>query len=90
MWGLDRPLYAAEMARVLKLRGRDPGLAVLCWERGKHPVSGPVSVAVNMMLEGYPPHTLDFVVAGVLDEMANMTPTKRKKMAQKAKKASNQ
>jgi integrase len=32
---LDRPLRAAELGRALRLQGRDPGRAILDWERGK-------------------------------------------------------
>jgi hypothetical protein len=53
MWGLGRPLHAAELARALRLQGRDPGRSVLDWEAGKTPISGPVSVAIDAMLAGY-------------------------------------
>lgn len=56
MWGLARPLHAAELARALRLGGRDPGRSVLDWERGKTSVSGPVSVAVEAMLAGFRPN----------------------------------
>jgi hypothetical protein len=58
LWGLDRPLRAAELGRVLRLQGRDPGATVLEWERGT-PISGPVSIALEMMLAGARPPTLD-------------------------------
>lgn len=54
LWGLDRPLHASELARALRLRGRDPGATVLSWESGA-PVSGPVSVAIEAMLAGFRP-----------------------------------
>ena len=54
LWGLDRPLRAAELGRILRLQGRDPGATVLAWETGT-PVSGPVSVAIEAMLAGYRP-----------------------------------
>lgn len=57
LWGLDRPLHASELARALRLQGRDPGATVLSWEGGT-PVSGPVSVAIEMMLAGAEPPTL--------------------------------
>lgn len=57
LWGLDRPLHASELARALRLKGRDPGATVLAWEAGT-PVSGPVSVAIEMMLSGTKPPTL--------------------------------
>lgn len=56
LWGLDRPLHASELARALRLQGRDPGATVLAWEAGT-PVSGPVSVAIEMMLAGAVPPT---------------------------------
>jgi hypothetical protein len=60
LWGFGRPLYAAELARALRLRGRDPGQTVLRWETGKAPVSGPASVAIEMMLAGaVPPDHLE-------------------------------
>lgn len=59
MRGLDRPLRAAELARLLRLSGRDPGRSVLDWENGKTDVSGPVSVAIDMMLAGAKPPTWD-------------------------------
>jgi hypothetical protein len=55
MWGLDRPLHASELARALRLEGRDVGATVLRWERGERAVSGPVSVAIEMMLAGAKP-----------------------------------
>lgn len=57
LWGLERPLHASELARALRLQGRDPGATVLAWEAGT-PVSGPVSVAIEMMLDGAEPPTL--------------------------------
>jgi hypothetical protein len=61
MWGLGRPLQAAELGRVLRLQG-DVGASVLAWEAGK-PVSGPVSVAIEMMLAGDRPPTLEEALA---------------------------
>ena len=54
LWGLNRPLFASELARALRLKGRDPGATVLAWESGT-PISGPVSVAIEMMLAGAKP-----------------------------------
>jgi hypothetical protein len=53
LWGLDRPLRAAELGRALRLQGRDPGRSVLDWECEKTPVTGPVSLAIEAMLAGY-------------------------------------
>lgn len=55
MWGLGRPLHAAEMGRALRLGGRDPGESIRDYERGKTRITGPVSVAVEMMLAGAKP-----------------------------------
>jgi hypothetical protein len=60
-WGLGRPLMAAELGRVLRLRGRDPGQSVRAWETGQTPLPGPVSVLVEMMLSGCVPPTRDQV-----------------------------
>ena len=55
LWGLNRPLHASELGRALRLSGRDPGSRVRDLERGHDPISGPVSVAVEMMLAGGDP-----------------------------------
>jgi hypothetical protein len=52
LWGLGRPLHASELGRALRLGGRDPGESVRDYERGKTKISGPMSVAVEMMLAG--------------------------------------
>ncbi len=60
MWGLGRPLKASELGRALRLGGRDPGESIRDYERGKTRISGPMSVAVEMMLAGAkPPITQD-------------------------------
>lgn len=64
MWKLTnkegecRPLHAAELAKLLRLGGRDPGRSVIDWEKGKTHVTGPVSVVIEMMLAGHEPPTL--------------------------------
>lgn len=57
-WSLGRPLQAAELGRLLGLRGRDPGATVLAWEAGT-PVSGPVARSIEAWLDnpGYRPRT---------------------------------
>lgn len=55
LWGKGRPLYASELARSLRLGGRDPGATVLAWERGKTTVTGPVSALVTLYLSGVKP-----------------------------------
>jgi hypothetical protein len=52
LWGFGRPLHASELGRALRLSGRDPGASVRDYERGTTSISGPVSVAVEMMLNG--------------------------------------
>lgn len=52
LWGFGRPLHASEMGRALRLGGRDPGESIRDYERGKTKISGPMSVAVEMMLAG--------------------------------------
>jgi hypothetical protein len=44
-------LTAADLGRALELGGRDPGRNVWTWETERHPIPGPVSVAVRLMLK---------------------------------------
>lgn len=62
MWSLGRPLKASEMGRLLGLKGRDPGAQVLKWERGE-PITGPVRVAVEMMLDGAIPRSASQLIS---------------------------
>lgn len=55
LWGLGRPLTMSELGHALRLAGADPGASVRDYERGKTKVSGPMSVAVEMMLAGAVP-----------------------------------
>ena len=52
LWNKGRPLHASELGRALRLGGRDPGASIRDYERGKTTISGPLSVAVEMMLSG--------------------------------------
>jgi hypothetical protein len=52
-WGLGRPLRAAELARLLGLRGRHAGASVLAWEDGRETVSGPASLAIWYMIHSH-------------------------------------
>jgi hypothetical protein len=52
LWNKGRPLHASELGRALRLGGRDPGASIRDYERGKTPISGPLSVAIEMMLNG--------------------------------------
>lgn len=60
LWNLGRPLQMSELGRALRLSGADPGQSIRDYERGATRISGPVSVAVEMMLNGaLPPDGLD-------------------------------
>lgn len=73
-WGLDRPLHNSELARALRLQGRDPGQSVQAWLTGVTPVSGPASVAIQMMLAGAePPDPLDVIVRRAGRKEAGLT-----------------
>lgn len=52
LWGLGRPLTMSEMGAVLRLRGADPGTSIRDYERGKTVVSGPMEVAITLLLNG--------------------------------------
>ena len=52
MWDFGRPVSMTEMGLILRLTGHDPGASIRDLERGKSRISGPVSVAVDMMLAG--------------------------------------
>jgi hypothetical protein len=53
--GLGRALMMVELGELLKLTGRDPGASVRDWERGHTPVSGPASVAIEALRDGWRP-----------------------------------
>ena len=59
LWGLNRPLHMSEMGRALRLGGRDPGASIRDYERGRTGISGPISVAVEMMLAGARPPAIN-------------------------------
>jgi hypothetical protein len=52
LWGKGRPLHMSELGRALRLGGRDPGASIRDYERGTTKISGPLSVAIEMMLRG--------------------------------------
>jgi hypothetical protein len=54
-WGLCRPLHMSELAQALRLVGNDPGGTIRDYESGKKPISGPISVCIEMWLGGAPP-----------------------------------
>lgn len=51
LWGLERHLTVGELARVLGLRGERASETVVHWESGKTEPTGPVKLAVSLMLE---------------------------------------
>jgi hypothetical protein len=53
MWGLRLPLGANELGRLLGLKAE--GKQILDMESGKKPVSGPVALAMQAMLDGWTP-----------------------------------
>jgi hypothetical protein len=55
LWHKGRPLFASELARALRLAGRDPGINVISWQRGKTTVTGPVSALITLYLKGVKP-----------------------------------
>ncbi len=52
LYGLGRAVLSDEMGRLLRLAGKDPGQAIHDYERGKTRISGPISLCVEMLLEG--------------------------------------
>jgi len=52
LWGLGRPLHMTEMGRVLRLGVADPGQSIRDYERGTTKISGPVSLAIELLLSG--------------------------------------
>jgi hypothetical protein len=62
IWGLDRPLHYSELAEVLRLAGRNPGDTVRSYERGHRQASGPVLLAIDMMIAGARPPGLELLL----------------------------
>ncbi len=62
VWGLDRPVTKREMARALGLSDKYGDEHVAKMEKGKTAVSGPIEVALRMMLAGAKPHTMADVI----------------------------
>ncbi len=54
-WGLGRALTLAEFGRILDLAGKDPGESMRDLERGKTRISGPLALAVDLMIAGAQP-----------------------------------
>lgn len=62
LWGLDRHLTRMELARALKLSPEHGGDHIGKLEAGKTGLSGPIEVALRMMLAGAVPPTMATVV----------------------------
>lgn len=62
LWGLERALTKAELARALKLSPEHGGDFLGKVERGKAHLSGSSEVAIAMMLNGAKPPTMDDVI----------------------------
>lgn len=62
VWGLDRPITKREMARALMLSDKYGDEHVAKMENGKTTVSGPIEVALRMMLDGAKPPTMSDVI----------------------------
>lgn len=50
LWNLGRPLSEQQFAVALRLNGETAATTVQHWEHGRKPMSGPVTLAVDMML----------------------------------------
>lgn len=62
VWGLGRPITKRELARALMLSDKYGDEHVAKMENGKSAVSGPIEVAVRMMLAGAKPPTMADVI----------------------------
>jgi hypothetical protein len=52
MWGLRRPLSMMEMGIALRLTGNKASDSIRDYERGKTRISGPISLAIELLLAG--------------------------------------
>lgn len=62
VWGLGRPVTKRELGRALGLSEKYGDEHVAKMENGKSAVSGPIEVAIRMMLKGAKPHTMEDVI----------------------------
>jgi len=67
LWGLERDLTRAELARALDLSPKHGGSHISKLELPddnprKATLTGPIEVAIRMMLKGAVPHTVDKIV----------------------------
>jgi hypothetical protein len=56
MWGLGRDITSGELGALLRLAPASSWSTVVGWEEGKREPSGPVSVAIELMLAGGKPN----------------------------------
>jgi hypothetical protein len=61
LWGLDRPITKAELARALRLSDNHGGDYIGRVEKGAS-MSGPACVAIQAMMDGWRPHNMDDVI----------------------------
>lgn len=53
LWGLNRPVHAAELGRALRMAKGDPGESIRSYEANRTKlVPGPVAVVVELLLRG--------------------------------------
>jgi hypothetical protein len=62
VWGLDRPVTKRELARALHLSDKYGDEHVAKMENHKTAISGPIEVALRMMLAGARPPTMGDVI----------------------------
>jgi len=62
LWGLDRTLTKVELARALSLSPDHGADHIARLEKGKTTMSGPIEVALRMMLSGAKPHTMNNLI----------------------------
>lgn len=62
-WGLGRDLTLGELGAVLRLKSSNAWGTVESWEAGKREPSGPVTVAIELMLDGADPRHLQEALA---------------------------
>lgn len=61
VWGLERDITKAELARALRLSPENGGDYVGRLEKGSN-MSGPVEVAIRALMAGYRPDNMDDVI----------------------------
>lgn len=62
LWGLDRSLTKAELARALRLSPKHGGSHIAKLEDGKSELSGPIRGCIEAMLDGWTPRHMGDVI----------------------------